>query len=105
MIVLSGMALAGIFIFSGILFPVLNGRQSATGKYVSVYHWIPKLNRVTAVIEINVALRENRGFTSSRFQNKNAIRIVSRMSLINDVFAEIGIQSPKHPQFLNFPDK
>ena len=33
---LSGTAFAGSFIFSGILFPLLNGRQSTGGKYFPV---------------------------------------------------------------------
>src|SRR6187397_1394963 len=50
MTILSGTALAGIFIFSGILFPFLNGRQSTGGKYLNAYHCNPKLKIETKSI-------------------------------------------------------
>src|SRR5688572_33363303 len=46
----------------------------------------------------------NNGLIRSFFTNRNPISANSARSLINDVSGVIGRQSPKQPQFLNFPE-
>src|SRR5690606_9909067 len=105
--VLSGTASAGIFIFSGILFPFLYGRQSTGGRYVRLYHCKPKLNAVTNSIRpvLILFLSLNNGLILSLCQKRKPISEVSNTSFKKETSGVIGMQSPKQPQFLNLPDR
>src|SRR5258705_4363558 len=103
MTMLSGTAFAGIFIFSGMLFPFLNGKQSTGGKYLNAYHCKPKLKIVTKSIKLVFNPEEKRCLICFLVKRMMRINAESKRSLYNEYSVDIFIQSPKHPQLVGLP--
>jgi len=64
-----------------------------------------KLRKVTSAINTVVNLGEKMGLISLRFANRKTRSNVNMTSFPKEVNGVMGMQSPKHPQFLNLPDK